>query len=349
MAGKIVRNLKDSPYVKLDKYPLEDKALSWKAKGMLAYLLGLPEDWQVNIADLSNRSTDGRDKTASGMNELIKAGYVVRQRVVGANGKFDGYDYVVFERPEFAVEWITVHGKSVNGFSVNGKSKNGKSATNKNTGLQINQRTNNTETKAKNEFSPDTADDAPEYRIEVFEPMKVETLRLGAEKGKTSNGARRDLGGDFAEMLEKEYGVKIVTVSSSEPIPDTLGKPKKTRRLDEPQPFPETADAFAHFSNPDKITALWKRWLAYKKDQHRERYKTADSEITQLRQLWKRAGGDAEKAEQIIEQSIGNLWKGLFDLKTENKNGAKPTSNRDTVARQLVEIYAAKRAAENQH
>ena len=226
---------------------------------------------------------------------------------------------------------------------------------------------------AKNEFSPDTADDAPEYRIEVFEPMKVETVRLGAEKQKTSNGARRDvlqpggnaadllapnwntpekaramsanLGDDFAEMLEKEYGVKVVTVPSSEPIPDTLGKAKKTRRMDEPQPFPETAEAFAYFSDPDKIAALWKRWLAYKKDQHRQRYKTADSEITQLRQLWKRAGGDADKAEQIIEQSVGYLWKGLFDLKIENANGKPTTSNRENVRRELVEYYADKRRA----
>jgi DNA-binding PadR family transcriptional regulator len=230
---------------------------------------------------------------------------------------------------------------------------------------------------AKNEFSPDTDDDAPEYRIEVFEPMRVETVRLGAEKGKTSNGARRDvlqpggnaadqlapnwntpekaramsarLGDEFAEMLEKEYGVKVVTVPSSEPIPDTLGKPKKTRRMDEPQPFPETAEAFAHFSSPDKIAALWKRWLAYKKDQHRERYKTADSELTKLRWLWKQTNGDTDKAEQIIERSIGDLYKGLLPL-TENKNGAKQTtSSRDNVARQLVEIYANKRrAAENQ-
>ena len=202
---------------------------------------------------------------------------------------------------------------------------------------------------AKNEFSPDATDDAPEYRIEVFEPMRVQTVRLGAEKGETSNGARRDLGEDFAEMLEKEYGVKVVTVPSSEPIPETLGKPKKTRRLDEPQPFPETAEAFAHFSNPDKIAALWKRWLAYKRDQHRERYKTADSELTKLRWLWKQTNGDADKAEQIIERSIGDLYKGLLPL-TENKNGAKPTtSNRETVRHQLVEIYANKRrAAENQ-
>lgn len=348
MAGMIHRRKKPSNYVQLDNRLLQDETLSWKAKGLLAYLLALPEDWQVNIADLTKRSTDGRDGTASGIKELVSAGYVFRERVT-FRGRFEGYDYHVFEQPEYAEDWKAENGISVNGKSRNGKTENGKSASTKNTGLQKKQKTKDTETNAKNEFSPDATDDAPEYEVQIFEPMRVETVRLGAEKQKTSTGGRRDLGDDFAEMLEKEYGVKVVTVPSDEPIPETLGKAKKTRRLDEPQPFPETAAGFAHFSNPDKIAALWKRWLAYKKDQHRERYKTADSEITQLRQLWKRAGGNAEKAEQIIEQSIGNLWKGLFDLKTENANGKSTTSNRETVARQLVEIYANKRrAAENQ-
>lgn len=341
----IHRRKKPSNYVQLDNRLLQDETLSWKAKGLLAYLLALPEDWQVNIADLTKRSTDGRDGTASGIKELVSAGYVFRERVT-FRGRFEGYDYHVFEQPEYAEDWKAENGISVNGKSRNGKTENGKSASTKNTGLQKKQKTKDTETNAKNEFSPDATDDAPEYEVQIFEPMRVETVRLGAEKGKTSNGARRDLGDDFAEMLEKEYGVKVVDVKSSEPIPETLGKPKKTRRLDEPQPFPETAEAFAHFSNPDKIAALWKRWLCYKKDQHRERYKTADSELTKLRWLWKQTNGDADKAEQIIERSIGDLYKGLLPL-NENKNGAKPTttSNRETVRRELVEYYADKRRA----
>lgn len=374
MAGMIHRRKKPSNYVQLDNRLLQDETLSWKAKGLLAYLLALPEDWQVNIADLTKRSTDGRDGTASGIKELVSAGYVFRERVT-FRGRFEGYDYHVFEQPEYAEDWKAENGISVNGKSRNGKTENGKSASTKNTGLQKKQKTKDTETNAKNEFSPDATDDAPEYEVQIFEPMRVETVRLEAEKWTTSNGARRDvlqpggnaadklapnwntpekarkmsadMGQQFAEFMVSEYGVQIVDVKSDEPIPDTLGKPRKTRRIDAPQPFPETAAGFAHFSNPDKIAALWKRWLAYKKDQHRETYKTPDSEITQLRQLWKRAGGDADKAEQIIEQSIGNLWKGLFDIKTENGNGAKPKPTRQDTARQLVEIYAAKRAAEN--
>ena len=375
----IHRRKKPSKYVQLDNRLLQDETLSWKAKGLLAYLLALPEDWQVNIADLTKRSTDGRDGTASGIKELVAAGYVFRERVTN-RGRFEGYDYHVFEQPEYTEDWKTENGISVNGKSRNGKTVYGKTASTNNTYLQKTQKTKDTETKAKNEFSPDTSDEAAVYQVEIHEPPKRETivLPMSVEKQTTSNGARRDvlqpggnaadklaqnwntpekarkmsadLGQELAEFFETEYGVKVVTVPSSEPIPDTLGRPKKTRRIDVPQPFPETADAFAHFSSPDKIAASWKRWLAYKKDQHRERYKTADSEITQLRQLWKRAGGNAEKAEQIIEQSIGNLWKGLFDLKTENANGTtKTTSNRDNVARQLVEIYANKRrAAEDQ-
>ena len=40
---------------------LQDVNLSWKAKGMIVYILSLPPGWVLNIQDLKNRSKDGRD------------------------------------------------------------------------------------------------------------------------------------------------------------------------------------------------------------------------------------------------------------------------------------------------
>ena len=132
MAGKIYRRKKSSEFVTLDTHCLKNKDVKWDAKGLHYYLLQLPEDWQINIADLVNRSKDGRDATTSPMKALIGAGYVVRQMSFDAKGKFDGYDYFAFERPEHAEEWKTVNGKTVNGKTVNGKTVNGKTATSKN-------------------------------------------------------------------------------------------------------------------------------------------------------------------------------------------------------------------------
>ena len=127
MSGQIHRFKKERDFVQLDTHALRNPELSFKAKGLHSYLLQLPENWQVNIADLSKRSTDGRDSVSTGIAELIEAGYIIRERAFDENGLFAGYDYNVFEQPEHAETW-----KSVNGKSVNGKSVNGKSVTNNN-------------------------------------------------------------------------------------------------------------------------------------------------------------------------------------------------------------------------
>ena len=131
MAGKIYRRKKSDDFVTLDTHCLRNKDLKWDAKGLHSYLVQLPDDWQINISDLVNRSKDGRDATSTPMKSLIFAGYIIRERCFDEKGKFEGYDYFVFERPEHAIEWKTVNGKTVNGKTVNGKTVNGKTATNK--------------------------------------------------------------------------------------------------------------------------------------------------------------------------------------------------------------------------
>lgn len=88
-------NKKDN-YVVLDKGFLQDKTLSWQAKGLLAYMLSLPNDWVFNMKDLQNRSKNGRDATYRIMKELIEAGYVTRVENRDG-GKFEKVEYIVHE------------------------------------------------------------------------------------------------------------------------------------------------------------------------------------------------------------------------------------------------------------
>ena len=55
--------------------------LSWRACGLLAYLLTRPVGWQVWRADLVNRHTEGRDAVINAVKELREAGYVRHQSV----------------------------------------------------------------------------------------------------------------------------------------------------------------------------------------------------------------------------------------------------------------------------
>jgi hypothetical protein len=97
----IKRNKRSTPFVQIDKRPLQNKELSWKAKGILAYILSLPDNWQLYLNELKEHATDGRDSTASGFKELIEAGYIVKSRIRKA-GQFKGFDYIVSETPQTA-------------------------------------------------------------------------------------------------------------------------------------------------------------------------------------------------------------------------------------------------------
>jgi len=93
----IVRVQKNSNYSVISNVHLQDESLSWKAKGILSYLLSKPDNWQVYVAHLKNQSTDGRDATASGIRELIDAGYITRDYSRNEAGQITGRDYVVHE------------------------------------------------------------------------------------------------------------------------------------------------------------------------------------------------------------------------------------------------------------
>ena len=47
----------------INKEMAQDKTLSWKARGLLLYLLSLPDDWNIYESELIKHATDGRDST----------------------------------------------------------------------------------------------------------------------------------------------------------------------------------------------------------------------------------------------------------------------------------------------
>lgn len=137
-----IQKNKENPYVMINKEFLEDEKLSAKAKGILAYLLSLPDDWQIYEEELVKHFKDGIDSLRTGIKELVNIGYIERVRIRDEKGMLRAYDYSVYEVP--------IHmGKSKVGESKIGKPKVGKSNatnidfTNKNL-------TNNKHTKASN-------------------------------------------------------------------------------------------------------------------------------------------------------------------------------------------------------
>ena len=113
MIIRVVKN-NENPYVMINKCCLQDTKLSWKAKGVLAYLLSLPDDWQIYENELQGHSKDGKDSLNKGLQELINAGYIKRTRTRNGKGQLKAYEYQVFENPTYT-------GLSKVGFSKTGE------------------------------------------------------------------------------------------------------------------------------------------------------------------------------------------------------------------------------------
>lgn len=92
----------NSNFYILDKRISEDASLSWASRGLLVYLLGKPDHWQVSVQALINETSAsshplGRDGVRGLITELMSVGYVQRTAARGEGGKLAGYDYIVTE------------------------------------------------------------------------------------------------------------------------------------------------------------------------------------------------------------------------------------------------------------
>lgn len=88
---------KDRPYFSMARATAQDTALTWEARGVLAYLLSKPDDWQVMVKDLQQNC--GRDKAKAIIKELQAHCYLSVEHVHDSKGKFARNQYRVFETP----------------------------------------------------------------------------------------------------------------------------------------------------------------------------------------------------------------------------------------------------------
>jgi hypothetical protein len=66
---------------------LQDRNLSFRARGLAAYLLSMPDDWAIHLRQLATAGTEGREAVRAGLQELAAAGYMIRLRERGKGGR----------------------------------------------------------------------------------------------------------------------------------------------------------------------------------------------------------------------------------------------------------------------
>ena len=98
--GEILRIKKHSGnFVILDKTFINDKRLSWKARGVLTHLLSRPDNWEVNVNDLVNQSPDGKTVVYSALKELKKYGYYQKVAIRDEKSRIIRWESTVSELP----------------------------------------------------------------------------------------------------------------------------------------------------------------------------------------------------------------------------------------------------------
>ena len=95
----IFRVKKDNNYSVINNTGLKDKRLSWKAKGILAYILTLPDDWVFYREELSQHAKDGINSLRAGMKELKEYGYIKRFPIKDAKNKIVRWETIIYEIP----------------------------------------------------------------------------------------------------------------------------------------------------------------------------------------------------------------------------------------------------------
>lgn len=89
-------------YVTVLQTTARDANLSFKARGILVYLMSLPSNWKTNLQHLAKQSTkDGRTAIASGIQELMAEGYARRVTLRDAAGRITSQELQVAEVPLF--------------------------------------------------------------------------------------------------------------------------------------------------------------------------------------------------------------------------------------------------------
>ena len=94
-----VEKMKRSGFTIINNGVLNNTQLSWKAKGIFAYLWSQSDSWNFYEVEVLKHSTDGKASLKAGLKELEFAGYLKRYRVRDGKGFLRESKWILSEEP----------------------------------------------------------------------------------------------------------------------------------------------------------------------------------------------------------------------------------------------------------
>lgn len=94
----IVRISKRERFLVVANSTVRDPRLSFKATGLLVFLLSMPDGWETSYRHLSTVKTDGEHSVRAALQELEAAGYLTRERKRDDKGQWS-WESTIHEAP----------------------------------------------------------------------------------------------------------------------------------------------------------------------------------------------------------------------------------------------------------
>ena len=96
----VIRVERNKNYTVMSNHHLRKTDMTLKAKGLLSFMLSLPDDWDYTLKGLAYISKESIDAIREGIRELETAGYILRSRLRNEKGQLAGAEYVIYEHPQ---------------------------------------------------------------------------------------------------------------------------------------------------------------------------------------------------------------------------------------------------------
>jgi hypothetical protein len=203
MIFRIVKQTKE--IIVISKQPiLHDKRLSLKAKGLLTYLVGHPDRWELNLHDILKHCSDGKASVMTGIRELKKHGYAQSENLRDEHGQFAGVSWVIREVSPETDFPLTEK-------PLTEKPENGKSDTNNNkrsnTYIHSNNDHNNTCIKEREIFSEIDSENVCNVNVErqLFKELSPEQQLHHVTRTLDDDRKRRKDDRPITQKMVKKY------------------------------------------------------------------------------------------------------------------------------------------------
>lgn len=108
-----IRHKKKQNFTTLDNTVVKDDSLTWKARGIFAYLWALPDDWDFYMNEVAKHSKDGKTALQSGIKELEEHGYLQRKMEHDKDGKMTSMVWELSDTAEYCQSANRSDGKTV--------------------------------------------------------------------------------------------------------------------------------------------------------------------------------------------------------------------------------------------